>query len=95
MRPRETILDLWHEGHSVEDIAEIVGIDRRNIFHNLRMARALGDPRASRRQGRVPAMRRRRQIVEMFQSGKSTTCIAKALGVTKRIVEIRLREAVM
>ena len=92
-RCRETIVTMWYQGHSAEDIAEIIGISSTAIFKNLRLARALGDPRAARRVGRIPAMRRRRQILEMAQAAIAPAIIAKKLGVTKRIVQIRIKEA--
>jgi DNA-binding CsgD family transcriptional regulator len=92
MKTRETILDMWSKGHCADDIAAIAGIDRRNLFQHLRMARALGDARADRRSERVKATDRRKSIAAMVSVGKSKSAIARALGVSKRLVEIRLKE---
>jgi len=92
MRYRETILDLWAQGHAVDDICEMADVERWQLFRYLARARALGDPRGARRIGRIPAMRRRRKIEELANAGKSPTSIAKALGCTKRLVLLRIQE---
>ncbi len=84
MRRNELILNLWAEGKLAEDIAELATVDYRTVYRVLSMARARGDQRAARRIGRLPAMRRRRKIKELIESGKPKEIIAKTLGVTKR-----------
>lgn len=92
MRIREQVLEMWSQGHCADDICDLADIERDQLFRLLARCRAMGDPRAARRIGRVPAMRRRRKIIELVNDGKSPTAIAKALGVTKRLVLLRIQE---
>jgi hypothetical protein len=47
--PRDVILDLWASGHSVGEIAALVGYSKVSINSRITAARGRGDPRAVRR----------------------------------------------
>ena len=92
MSSKDSVLDLWSQGYTEDEICCATDFSREVIYKYLRMARAQGDERAARRIGRIPAMRRKRKIMELAQTIKDPAMIARKLGISTRIVQMRLKE---
>ena len=86
-RRAKQIIELWAEGHTGEQIAEMVDCHRDTVFFNLRRARLNGNPQADRRNGQMPAIKRRRTIRALHKQGADMKTIMKIVGVSKRTVE--------
>ena len=91
-RDPETILDLWAEGKTADQICDETYYSRDAVFFHLRKARRYGDPRAARRECQAPARRRAVKIQILNKIGLAPEHIAAMVGVTKRMVQIRLKE---
>lgn len=89
---REMILKLWASGQTAEQVAEHIDCSRDEVFRQLRLARMDCDPRAARRQYQAPARRRKMKIDILRQLKLSVPQIAAIVGVTTRMVQIRLKE---
>lgn len=96
---REKVLNLWIAGQKTIEIADSLGISENTVKHYIRLARINGDLRAKRRtkthfRERVQkADQRRDQIVVLYQQGFTIRQIANMCHCTRRLVELRLKEA--
>lgn len=94
---RESILDMYWEHRSVEEIAVELDISIDSVRRHIKRARRRGDIRAQRRIGLKRIMKaeaRRRQIVELDKHGYSAMEIAGMVHCHVRLVQMRLKEAV-
>lgn len=91
-RDPETILNMWAEGKTADQICDATFYSRDAVFFHLRKARRYGDPRAARRECQAPARRRAIKIRILDSIGIPPEHIAAMVGVTKRMVQIRLKE---
>lgn len=89
---RELVLLYWSQGKSADAIADDLFISRDAVFYHLRRARAAGDARADRRCERIPAKRKRSKIMLLSRLNIHPRSIAKMVGLTERMVQIRLKE---
>lgn len=92
MSYHETVLDLWEKGKTGDEIAEEIHMSRDAVFKSLRMARERGDQRARRRDNQMPSIIRRHKIALLASSGLSKEMIANRLGVSIRLVQMRVKE---
>ncbi|MER8628502.1 hypothetical protein NKH55_01830 [Mesorhizobium opportunistum] len=94
-RTRNRILSMWEEMASYSIIAEELDISISTIVECISRAKRLKDPRADRpfRHRNIQiAEKRRREIRRLLDDGYRPQEIAKRLGVSKRLVLIRLKE---
>lgn len=91
---REQILALWQDNLTGDQIADRLNISRDAVFWTLRQARKDCDCRASRRPFRAPARRTAIKIAVLRDIGMKPTQIARIIGVSQRLVQMRLKEAV-
>ncbi|TIN20159.1 MAG: hypothetical protein E5Y51_03685 [Mesorhizobium sp.] len=92
---RNRILDLWAEMASYDVIAERLDIAVSTVVDCIRRAKSNGDPRTSRPFKNRKIQRadlRRRSIKQLAADGYAASEIAKRLTVSKRLVQIRLKE---
>lgn len=95
-RTRNRILDLWEGMASYATIAEELNISISTVVDCIARAKRLKDPRANRpfRHRKIQiAEKRRREIRRLHADGYRPREIAKQLGISKRLVLLRLREA--
>ena len=95
-RTRNRILDLWEGMASYSTIAEELDISISTVVECIARAKRLKDPRADRpyRHRKIQiAEKRRREIKRLLDDGYRPREIAKRLGVSKRLVLIRMRES--
>ncbi|TIX18504.1 MAG: hypothetical protein E5V41_05900 [Mesorhizobium sp.] len=94
-RTRNRILDLWEGMASYSTIAEELDISISTVVECIARAKRLKDPRADRpfRHRKIQmAEKRRREIRRLLDDGYRPREIAKRLGVSKRLVLIRMKE---
>ena len=89
---KSEILSLWSQGHTADNIADNLQCSRELVFFHLRAARASGDPRASRRAYQMPAKRKALKIALLAAITNNTKFIAKTVGLSPRMVQLRMRE---
>ena len=89
---RAIILDLWASGMTADEVAERSGVSRDCVFYHLRQGRACGDPRANRRKSRIDGRRTRAKIHLLAKLDVPSRSIARIVGVSERMVQIRLKE---
>ena len=95
-RTLNRILDLWEGMASYSTIAEELDISISTVVECIARAKRLKDPRADRpyRHRKIQiAEKRRREIKRLLDDGYRPREIAKRLGVSKRLVLIRMRES--
>lgn len=95
-RTRNRILGMWEEMASYSTIAEELDISISTVVECIARAKRLKDPRADRpfRHRKIQiAEKRRREIRRLLDDGYRPREIAKRLGVSKRLVLIRMKEA--
>ena len=97
---REKVLALWSSTEQTTfEIALSLEISEETVRSIIRRQRRKGDPRAmSRRHSHYihrqnRANERRRKILQMHTAGASKQEIAGTLGVSPKLVEIRIKEA--
>ncbi|WP_434723061.1 helix-turn-helix domain-containing protein [Mesorhizobium sp. RIZ17] len=96
VRTRNRILDLWEGMASYSTIAEQLDISISTVVECIARAKRLKDPRADRpfRHRKIQiAEKRRREIKRLLDDGYRPREIAKRLGVSKRLVLIRMKES--
>lgn len=88
---------MWAELHTIVEIAEALDISEDTVRAYVRRARRLNDPRASRphnwNRRQECAARRKTQITLMAKAGVSITDIARKMGISVRLVRMRIKEA--
>lgn len=92
---RNRILNLWADMASYGKIAEELDISISTVVDAIARAKRLDDPRAFRtyrHKNILKADLRRKDIKRMAIQGYTAREIAKALGCTKRLVLIRMKE---
>lgn len=92
---RNRVLNLWADMASYGKIAEELDISISTVVDVIARAKRLNDPRAARtyrHKNILKADLRRKDIKRMSVQGYTAREIAKALGCTKRLVLIRLKE---
>lgn len=83
----EQVVELWHKGAKVSDIARSVGVSKATIYSYLRH---LGLKR--QRPANVKVNEEKlREMVEMLESGATITEIARKLGVSRHTVQRHLK----
>ncbi|TIQ96700.1 hypothetical protein [Mesorhizobium sp.] len=95
IQTRNRILDMWAEMASYDVIAEKLDISISTVVDCIARARENKDPRTERpfKNKKIQrADRRRRQIKQLAADGYGASEIAKRLTVSKRLVQIRLKE---
>ncbi|TIL74009.1 MAG: hypothetical protein E5Y89_21000 [Mesorhizobium sp.] len=95
IKTRNQILDLWAEMASYDVIAEKLDIAISTVVDCIARARQNGDPRTDRPFKHKKIQRaelRRRRILQLAADGYAASEIAKRLTVSKRLVQIRLKE---
>ena len=94
-RTRNQVMELWARMFDYDSICEKLDIGRSTVVDIIKQAREAGDPRAVRPYKHRGVMRgetRRRQIEMLHGQGLRKRDIAKRLGVSPRLIEIRLKE---
>ncbi len=92
---RNTILEMYQGLCGYEEIADALGIHIDTVNNVLIRARRRKDPRVSRpvKDRRVlQAKRRNKLIKDMHDAGYTVQEIAKRLGVSDRLVQMRLKD---
>lgn len=95
IKMRNQILDQWAQMASYDAIAETQDIAISTVVDCIARAKRLGDPRVERPFKNKKIQRaeiRRRQIKQLAADGYMASEIAKRLTVSKRLVQIRLKE---
>jgi transposase len=95
IKTRNKILDLYAEMASYDVIAERLDISISQVVECVARARDNKDPRVERpfpNKKIQKAETRRRQIKQLAADGYMASEIAKRLTVSKRLVQIRLKE---
>lgn len=85
-------IHLYSTGLTLDQVADQTGYSRDSVEYHLKRARLAGDPRAAHRTRQEPAYRRRKQIRALVIAGLDIPAIARTLGVTRRLVQMRIRE---
>ena len=96
LRRRETILNMYWEHRTIEEIAATLDIATDTVRDYIKRARRRGDTRAARQTGVKRIMQaesRRKQIVELHSFGYSPAEIARHMNCHLRLVQMRLKEA--
>lgn len=94
-RLRNRALDMWAEMADYATIAECLDISLGTVASYIRRAKRLKDPRAKRPWKDKKIMQgafRRRAIKQMHAKGLKPQEIARQLGCTRRLVELRIKE---
>jgi hypothetical protein len=89
---KDQILSLWSLGYTADQICDQLYCDRSTVFRALSAARNLGDARANRRAYQMPAKRKALKIAILASINANTKFIANTVGLSTRMVQIRLRE---
>ncbi|TIQ86445.1 MAG: hypothetical protein E5X38_15970 [Mesorhizobium sp.] len=95
IKTRNRILDMYAEMASYDVIAEKVDVAISTVVDCIARARENDDPRVTRPFKNKKIQRaelRRRQIRQLAADGYMASEIAKRLTVSKRLVQIRLKE---
>lgn len=95
IKTRNRILDMYAEMASYDVIAEKVDVAISTVVECIARARENSDPRVTRPFKNKKIQRaelRRRQIKQLAADGYMASEIAKRLTVSKRLVQIRLKE---
>lgn len=95
---REKVLNLWAALNTLQDICYALDMSQDTVQSYIKRARRRGDPRAITRnrhwrRRQAKANERREQIQMMNNAGMEPQRIAKILGITRRLVEMRISEA--
>jgi DNA-binding CsgD family transcriptional regulator len=94
---RNRVLNLWAEMASYSTIAEELDISVTTVVETIARAKRLKDPRAMRSHRDRKVLKadiRRKEIARLAKQGFTAREIAKALKCTKRLVQIRMKEAI-
>jgi len=96
-RRMNQVLDLYAALLTIDAIADRLEIPTETIRSYIRRAKRVGDPRAVRQHSlnrkRIKARTRRIQVRMLSQAGFTPAEIAKHLECTRRLVQIRIKEA--
>ena len=95
---REKVLNMWAALNTLQDICYALDMSQDTVQSYIKRARRRGDPRAITRnrhwrRRQATANERREQIQMMNNAGMAPQRIAKILGITRRLVEMRISEA--
>jgi predicted transcriptional regulator len=89
---KNEILNLWQANYTADEICDYLGCSHGLVFKHLRNARAAGDQRAANRTYRAPARAKTNKIMILARLNAKTDFIASMVGVSRRMVQIRLKE---
>jgi DNA-binding CsgD family transcriptional regulator len=95
-RRMNQVLDLYAALITIDTIADRLEIPTETIRSYIRRAKRVGDPRANRHglnRKRIKARTRRIQVGLLSRAGFTPAEIAKHLECTRRLVQMRLKEA--
>ena len=95
---RNLVLDLWAGLNTLQEIGSKLNLSQDTVHSYIKRARAKGDPRAVKRTNhwrrrKAKADQRRDQISLMSHAGMKPMHIAKALGISERLVFMRIKDA--